>query len=417
MANKIKENYNSPRITGEVLDCSLPVTFDTYSNCSYGCVYCFSQYMRAKGGGKENYLKKQVRSVNINKVKEIFTLKRETPYSDFIRARKPIQWGGLSDQFDGFERKYGKTLELLKFFKEIDYPICFSTKATWFLDDKRYTDLIKGQDNWNCKFSIITKDETAAKIIEPGVPTPDQRIMAIEKYANLQAGGATLRLRPFIIGVSSKDYKKLITESFEAGADAMTTEFFCLDRLSVTSAKDSYKTISDYIGHDIVDFYAKNSVGAGYLRLNRKIKEPYIRQMKNLCNKLGMRFYVSDAHFKECSEGTCCCGLKDSYDFSRNHFAEALQLCKKNGSVRFSDIAGGAINSMTVLDSQVLGSTESRAKFGGMTLNDYMRYHWNNPKGNRSPYKYFNGVMRPDGLDENGDIIYIYDKTKTFEHD
>ena len=27
------------------------------------------------------------------------------------------------------------------------------------------------------------------------------------------------------------------------------------------------------IGHDIVDFYVRNSAGSGYLRLNRAIKE------------------------------------------------------------------------------------------------------------------------------------------------
>lgn len=46
----ISKTYGSPRWTGEIADCSLPVTFDTYSNCSFGCVYCFSQYQRAIGG-------------------------------------------------------------------------------------------------------------------------------------------------------------------------------------------------------------------------------------------------------------------------------------------------------------------------------------------------------------------------------
>ena len=28
----------------------MPMTFDTYSNCSFGCIYCFSQYQRGIGG-------------------------------------------------------------------------------------------------------------------------------------------------------------------------------------------------------------------------------------------------------------------------------------------------------------------------------------------------------------------------------
>jgi len=34
------KHYNSPRVSSEYPDCSLPLTFDTYSACSFGCVYC-----------------------------------------------------------------------------------------------------------------------------------------------------------------------------------------------------------------------------------------------------------------------------------------------------------------------------------------------------------------------------------------
>lgn len=412
----IECGYCSPRWTGEIADCSLPLTFDTYSNCSFGCVYCFSQYQRGIGGAKERYLSKDVKSVSVQKVKDIFTLKRESQFSEYIRQRKTMQWGGLSDQFDGYERKYGVTLELLRFFKEIDYPICFSTKSTWWLNDKRYTDLFKGQKNWNCKFSIITADPEAAKTIERGVPSPQERIEAIRKYTALDAGGATLRLRPFIIGISSKTYKQLITDCAKAGATAMTTEFFCLERRSVNTAKEHYKVISDYLGHDIVDFYAKHSKGSGYLRLNRNIKEPYVRRMRELAHSLGMRFYVSDAHFKEASDGTCCCGLPDDWRFSRCQFSEALQICKRNGEVRFSDL-----EDVSYLDfpwARAVGfntnTVEKRAKFAGMTMREYLRYLWNNPRAGQGPYVMFGGVIYPSGTDEDGNLIYKWDSSKTF---
>lgn len=34
------KNYNSPRISSELPDCSMPMTFDSYSYCSMGCMYC-----------------------------------------------------------------------------------------------------------------------------------------------------------------------------------------------------------------------------------------------------------------------------------------------------------------------------------------------------------------------------------------
>ena len=416
MIEKIKHDYNSPRWTNEIADCSLPVTFDTYSNCSFGCVYCFSQYQRGLGKGKEKYFAKEVKSVNPEKIRQMFMLERMTQFTPWIAAHRPIQWGGLSDQFDEFERKYGVTLEILKTMKQLNYPICFSTKSAWVFHDPRYTSLFEGQDNWNMKFSIITLDEKNARRIEQGVPSPAKRLEAMRRYTQMNKGGATLRLRPFIMGVSSRDYKDLIVAAHDAGATAVTTEFFCLETRSL-HARKNYEIISECAGFDIFDFYKKYSSGSGYLRLNRKIKEKYIMEMDSLCEKLGMRFYVSDAHFKEACDNSCCCALPEGWDYSRGNFSYALQLAKKNGVVHFSEIDADMdfLNfPWTKAEGYNTNSIERRAKFEFMTMRDYLRYLWNNPYAGQSPYHLFEGVMKPGGRDEDGDIIYTYDSTKTY---
>lgn len=140
--------------------------------------------------------------------------------------------------------------------------------------------------------------------------------------------------------------------------------------------------------------------------------------MKEISHECGMRFYVSDAHFKETCDNACCCGLPDDWNISRFQFSNALQLCKKNGEVRFSEIDkdSGHLNfEFKKAEGFNTSSIEKRAKFAGMTMRDYLRYLWNDPKAGQSPYRMFEGVMRPNGYDENGDIIYIYDQTRTFE--
>lgn len=414
----IRQDYGSPRWSGELTDCTMPMTLDTYSNCSFGCVYCFSQYQRGVGGSKDDYYAKNVRSINPEKVKAIFTDPQSSQFGDYVRTNRVFQYGGLSDQFDGFEKKYGVTLEMLKFFKEINYPICFSTKATWVFFDERYREVFRGQDNWNMKFSIITLDEEKAKKIEVGVPSPRERLRAMHEYTTLNKGGATLRLRPFIIGVSSKDYKDLIIAAHDAGATAVSTEFFCLEMRSIKQAKEHYDIISECCGFDIVEFYRKHSHGSGYLRLNRKIKERYVREMKELCDKLGMRFYVSDAHFKEMCANGCCCGLPPDWNYSRGNFSYALQLCRRNGVAYWSDIESDMYYLEDVpyigADGFNTNSSERRAKFYEASLKDYLHYLWNNPTQGQSPYKMFEGVMRPNGFDENGDVIYVYDESRTF---
>ena len=406
--------YQSPRWTNEIADCSMPMTFDTYSNCAFGCLYCFAQYQRAIGNGKESYKKKDVAWVNVERVKDMFLHPEKYQFGEYIKQRRVMQWGGMSDQFDGFERKYGKTLELLRFFKEINYPLCFSTKATWWTKDERYMELVRGQKNWNFKFSIITLDEEKARAIEKGVPSPTERLQAIERIAKANAGGATLRLRPFVIGVSTPTYMDLIRQGAERGASALSTEFFCVEQRSPT-LKMYMPTLNALCGFDVMDFYKKYSVTTGYLRLNRKVKEPFIMNMKRVCDEVGMRFYVSDAHFKElCANGSCC-GLPPQWNYSRGQFCEALQIAKKNGSVHFSDVK-------TDIDALLGGfeygraegfnaqSSEKRAHYYGMSMAAYMRWLWNNPQSGQSPYKLFEGILIPSGKDDGGDIIYKYNK-------
>lgn len=394
----------------------MPMTFDTYSNCSFGCMYCFSQFQRGIGGAKDSYLHKEVKHVSVDKIKRMFTDpdKYGGQFKEYIKQRKVMQWGGLSDQFDGFERKHGVTLELLRFFKEIDYPLCFSTKATWFTEDERYMELIRGQKNWNFKFSIITLDEHKAHVIERGVPTPLERLEAIRRIVEADAGGATLRLRPFIIGISTPTYLDLIREASNRGATAMSTEFMCVEQRSPT-LKQWMPTFNELCGFDFMDFYRKFSVSTGYLRLNRKVKEPFMRNMKQLCEELGMRFYVSDAHFKElCCNGSCC-GLPSDWNYSKGQWCEALQIAKKSPDhiVKWENVCkdiNGLVSQFQWVRATGFNcnSSEKRAKYEGMTMADYMRWLWNNPQSGQSPYKLFEGALVPVAKDENGNLIYKY---------
>ena len=410
------EYYSSPRWSNEIADCSMPMTFDTYSNCSFGCLYCFSQFQRGIGKSKENYLHKDVKHVNVEKIKKMFSDpdKHAGQFANYIKQRRVMQWGGLSDQFDGFERKYGFTLELLKFFKDIDYPLCFPTKATWFTKDDRYMDLIRGQKNWNFKFSIITLDEKKAHVIEKGVPTPKERLEAIGRIAEADAGGATLRLRPFIIGISTPTYLDLIREAAKKGATAISTEFMCVEQRSPI-LKQWMPTFNELCGFDFMQFYKKYSVSTGYLRLNRKIKKPFFDKMKAVADEVGIRFYVSDAHYKEmCSNGSCC-GLPPTWNYSRGQWCEALQIAKKSPDklVRWDDICkdiNDLVSSFEWARAQGFNcnSSERRAKFYAMSMADYMRWLWNNPQAGQSPYKLFEGALIPTGKDDNENLIYKY---------
>ena len=414
---KLIPGYSSPRWSCEITDCSMPMTFDQYGKCFYKCFYCFAAYQKAIGIAKANYTDSHiVKAVKVDKVKRIFT--EDWPgnqFWDYIKDRKTIQWGGMADPFCPYEKKFGVGLELLRFFKDINYPICFSTKGTWWVDDPRYAELFKGQKNWNVKFSIITNDDKKARICEGGVPSSTERLKALEKVASWDCGGATLRLRPFIIGISNPGHQELIRRAGEAGATALSTEFFCMEQRSNT-LRDSLPKINKLIGFNMFKFYKKYSYQQGYMRLNRNVKRQFVNEMEDACRKAGMRFYVSDAHFKERCDNGSCCGLPSDWNYARGQWTEALQIAKKKGKVRWRDMEKHLKYAERFLyrkaDGLNTSGSDHRARFHNFTMKEYLRWIWNHPKNGQSPYTMYEGILVPTGLDENDNIIYKYNKEK-----
>ncbi len=422
----IKGYYNSPRITGEVMDCSMPLSFDTYSNCSFGCLYCFSNFQRGVGLGANNYNAKNAKPVSLKKIKWYFTEldNPKNPFRNIIKNRITMQVGGLSDPFDEFEEKFGYGYEILSFLKEIKYPLNFSSKGDLILRDKKYLDLFKGMEKlWSYKASIITLNEEKSKIIEAGTPSPQRRIEVLKTLGEI--GIWTIwRMRPFIIGLTSLDYEKQLKIAHEIKVKALSTEFFCLELRSMGIAKDKFNLISKIIGFDIIQFYKNISSTKGYLRLNRKIKEPYYKRMKELCDEYGISMHTSDAHGKEyCASGSCC-GLPEDKNgkpcltrYSEFQFTNALHLAKKNGKVYWNDIAKEDVWAKELSPIKApgfnSGSNYKREKKCGVNFYDYLKNEWNNPKSSNSPYKYFQGIMHPIGLDNEQNIIYEYREYKT----
>lgn len=417
---KLKQNYTSPRWSMEIPDCSMPMSMDTYSRCSYNCLYCFSFFQ--KSHTTKGYLTGQPRSVNPEKVIVLFenaavnntaaANKTDVQFFKYIQDRRIMQWGGLADEFDEYERRNGVTLELLRYFDKIDYPLSFSTKAAWWTEDSRYMELFaRHTHNWHVKISIITADPEKARKIERGVPSPQERLAAIKRLADIGIH-VTLRLRPFIIGCS-EDYPTLIRAAKEAGADSVTTEFFCMESRADDRLKARYAAMSEVLGYDIHQFYMENSKQQGYKRLNRAIKAPIIHRMRELTHSLGMRFHVSDAFCRECNDACNCCGVPPEWGVSQTgNIGNAIIIAREKGFVTFSDVME-SINKYfdfpwVVACGYNTGSNKARALLYDTTMAQWLRSNWNDTKKGTSPARAYGGVLVPDGKDENGDVIYRY---------
>jgi hypothetical protein len=210
---------------------------------------------------------------------------------------------------------------------------------------------------------------------------------------------------------------EMVYQAHLAKCDSVTTEFLCLESRATGTAAERFAEISRAAGFDIVEYYKRNSAKAsGLMRLSYEIKSPYIQRFKEQCAKYNLDFFVSDAHHKGESCTAACCGLPRTpmfANYAKGHFAEALQIAKHKGFVVWDDIAENAdylkvINFVTAEGFPM--DTPERAKRKYQSLFDYMHELWNTPSSFMGPAKYFSGAVAPAGTDDNGDIVYVYNR-------
>ena len=113
-------------------------------------------------------------------------------------------------------------------------------------------------------------------------------------------------------------------------------------------------------------------------------------------------------------EGDRCCGVPPEWNVSQTgQIGQAIIIAREKGHVKFSDIApqvekyfGGF--EWTKAASYNTGSNKSRAQMYDTTMAQFVRANWNNLSSGNSPARGYGGILTPDGVDENGDVIYRY---------
>ena len=426
----MSNSYGSPRVSSEYPDCSLPLTFDFYNFCSFGCLYCFSLYQKIQNPSNKDNL--MIKSINTNKFIEILEGKhpKNAYYKNFFKHRFPLHIGGLADNFCYIEEENRIGLPVIRKLAEMNYPTVISTKGVMMAEDDEYYEIFKkyaDNKSFVFQFSIITNEDKVALRIEKGCPTVERRFAAMKKMSDL-GYWTVLRLRPYIIGVSDINIENLFKRASEAGCRALSTEFFCVDYRIQGALSANFKELNAAAGYDMFDLYKATSPTerSGYLRMNRDIKERYVKQMFKLCKKYNIQFNVSDPDFKELNESGSCCGLpatKEIYNSDVVNYSRAqltyhlIELRKRyyasNGKdkyLRFEDVVkddniGWLDETKYYSDSIKVWNADYTKK--DMTFKKEFQDGWNNTRSAGSPMNYFHGILMPSHI-ENENIVYKY---------
>lgn len=427
-------DYQSPRVSSEIPDCSMPMSFDSYKFCSLGCNYCFSYFFKANNPAiKNSETGMELTAVNAKKLIAALEGKPvnrrgELFYDMFYKRKFLFHWGGLADPFCNFESKNGVGYEVLNALGDLNYPALLSFKGGAIFQ-KRYIDLFEKhakQNNFAFQVSMVTNDKKMASKVEIGVPSPRRRLEALRMLS--QMGYWTiLRLRPYIIGITDESIDSLLQDALEAGINAVSMEFYALDARASGAAKKRYDWMGPLVGvKDLMDYFSKLSPPerGGYRRLNRLVKETHVKKVYTFCMENGLEFGCSDPDFKELTTTGSCCGMPDKHaknplleNWTRQQMTywlkEARRKYHADGTLsqfKFCEVYKDEpyFDALELSHDHVCETSLCAADRQALTYRKILRNYWNNLRSYANPRNYFHGKVLPCGMDNNEDLIYVY---------
>lgn len=162
-------------------------TLNPYAGCSMACIYCYTR--GSKYGGEYG----SDVSVKSNAVP---ILKKQLKNSIRRNERGIIILGSAADAYPSIEKDLNLTREILGIIKRYKFPLHILTKSTLISRDMDILNGIKEvamvpveltdklDDGVIISFSFSTLDEKLAKVIEPGAPSPIERLETMKKYSD-----------------------------------------------------------------------------------------------------------------------------------------------------------------------------------------------------------------------------------------
>jgi DNA repair photolyase len=198
-------------------------TLNSYAGCPFNCIYCYTRGSKYGGDhGSEVALKANA----------VFMLKRQLKNRIRRAERGFIVVGSAAEAYPPIERNLGITREILFLIKRYKFPVHVCTKSSLILRDLDVLEEINRdailpddlKEKLGCgvliSFSFSTLDEELASILEPGAPSPMERLETMKKCsdAGFKVGIINMPVLPFLSD-SSEDLEAMIKSAKIHGAE------------------------------------------------------------------------------------------------------------------------------------------------------------------------------------------------------
>lgn len=194
-------------------------SLNPYRGCSIGCVYCSArplhEYLGDSAGPFNAGPDFESRLVAR---KDAARLLDETLGRKKMRARV-IQLSGATDPYQPLEGALRITRACIEVCLHHGNPVAIQTKSELVLRDLDLLLALHRGPGVHVAVSLSALDESRARALEPGAPTPEARLALIERLA--QAGiPVGISIAPAILGLTDTDIVRILTRAKDAGASS-----------------------------------------------------------------------------------------------------------------------------------------------------------------------------------------------------
>ena len=220
--------------------CPMPFNADVWDglNCPFRCIYCYADVFRASlyTSFFDNPRAIGLRHCNPDyykrEIDKMLPLRGKDPHT-LSGIRKafameiPVRFGIRFEDFHPLERKYKVSLELLKYFKEISYPVMLNTKSDLVAEDEYVRALVENPAGAAVHITILTTNEELTKTLELGAPSYERRMNAA-KILHEAGVRVVPRIEPFmfLITDTEDDVKRYAETLAKIGIKYMTFDTY-----------------------------------------------------------------------------------------------------------------------------------------------------------------------------------------------
>lgn len=331
----------------KLMTCGMSFKVDLYSGCEHDCCYCYAKHLvtiYSKWKTDPNKLNLQLLE---QMFKDAFENNKEGHVYDLMRQRFALRAGSLTDNFQEADLKYKSGLKLLELLDKYDYPCVINTKGV-IITKPEYLKLLKKlakKELVIVQYSLISLNENLLKELEPGAPSPKERLKALKILAD-NGIPTQIRIAPFIPWVTI-NCKDLIKEVKKVGCKAIIVEFLRIPPKKANEEKSPNTIIYNATGINLWGRYKKfgGKLHHGYMKFPFEKRLEIYLKFKKLVEKEGMDYYVCNELKPDLNEKpvecACCCGVENYKGFKNFNTASSnkiYQMIKEKGKVSLEDI-------------------------------------------------------------------------------